>query len=250
VKSSSSRSAATQWKRLDVAPPLHDQIHAQLRQSLMSGEFAPGERIDVRGLAVRLGTSPMPVRDALRRLEAVGAVVILPKRAPTIATLTAQEYDEITTMRKLLESRAVARAAERATPNRVAVLRRIQAEIRDHARAGRIKAAMVKNSEFHTSLYELADEPTVLGTIFSLWLRVGPYLGLVVPTPVPGKSAGDELFRHHQELLDAVAAGRAKPAVQALLDDIDAGYRAYQLVIGRPARVAEPRPARRRLARS
>src|SRR5271156_44576 len=90
---------------------LHEQIFTVLKRNLMVGRFAPGQKLPLRGLARTLGTSLMPVRDALQRLESVGCVVSTANRTMMVPVFTNKELLDICTLRTLLEGATAERAA-------------------------------------------------------------------------------------------------------------------------------------------
>ena len=78
---------------------MHERVYSQIRDAFTSGLVVPGQRIVIRKFAHSLGTSMMPVRDALRRLEAENALVALTGRNLTVPTLTSRDYEELCRIR-------------------------------------------------------------------------------------------------------------------------------------------------------
>ena len=89
-----------------------DRVFTAIRDAIMAGEIAPGSRLRLRDLAAQLGTSPMPVREAIGRLEQNGLVVRVPHRGAVVVELTAEELLHVYDTRLLLECEA-ARAGSR-----------------------------------------------------------------------------------------------------------------------------------------
>jgi DNA-binding GntR family transcriptional regulator len=97
-------------------PPMHEVVYERIRDALTSGDMLPGQRLVIRDLAQMLGTSVMPVREALRRLEAENAVELSGGgRTLAVPTLTADQYEELSLIRTELEGRAAYEAAQRVT---------------------------------------------------------------------------------------------------------------------------------------
>src|SRR5688572_6772507 len=94
---------------------MQERVYQELRHALYQGRFMPGEVLTIRSLAVALGTSPMPVREAIQRLVSEKALVQMPNRTTRVAELTAGEFDEWTRIRMEIEGYAAQRAALRAT---------------------------------------------------------------------------------------------------------------------------------------
>src|SRR3974390_1071109 len=91
---------------------LNDRVYRELKNSIMAGAFKPGSELTLRSVAEALGTSFMPVRDAMRRLVAERALEMRPSRTIAIPVLSADEFLELRRIRLLLEGEAVALAAE------------------------------------------------------------------------------------------------------------------------------------------
>src|SRR5262245_60852792 len=91
---------------------LNEEVYEQLKHALMTGRIAPGSTMTIRSLAKSFGISPMPVREALRRLVAEHVLVLLPNRSVSLPIITRERFREITRIRTSLEGLA----AEEATP--------------------------------------------------------------------------------------------------------------------------------------
>jgi DNA-binding GntR family transcriptional regulator len=164
--------------QIDVST-LQERVYQELRNVLYQGRFVPGEPLTIRSLATALGTSPMPVREALQRLVAEKALVQMPNRNFRVAPLTAEIFDELTRIRIEIEGYAAQRAAARATPALADRLRRINEDFRRVVAADEPNAMLEVNQAFHFALYDAAEAPQLLEIIKSLWLRSGPFLALV-----------------------------------------------------------------------
>jgi uncharacterized repeat protein (TIGR04138 family) len=95
------------------ALPQQDSTYQQLREWISVGRFLPGQRLKIHDLAAQLGTGVMPVRSALQRLSAEGALVNVPHSGVTVPKLSAAEFDDVLQMRLLLEGEAAERGAHR-----------------------------------------------------------------------------------------------------------------------------------------
>ena len=191
---------------------LHDRAYLELKKAIMSGAIRPGATITIRAMATALGTSPMPVREALRRLVAERALEMLPTRSVTLPLMTAERFDEISRLRIALEGLAAEAGAQHLTPE---ALRRLQ---QAHGEMNRMKNAgeyLAKNQEFHFTLYQAAGMPVALQMIESLWLQAGPLLNLA-----SGEYGFEGAQDHHRELLDQLAKHNAKGARSAIEADI------------------------------
>ncbi|MEI9850562.1 MAG: GntR family transcriptional regulator [Sphingomonas sp.] len=171
---------ATQAARARFAPvqrnTLKDQSYAQLRQALITGRFEPGENVTVKLLAEQLGSGIMPVREAVQRLVAEGALVNLPSGRVCVPALTRAEFDEIIEIRLLLEPYCCRKAAAHMDDRVMAELRTLQARLQRAAEGEGAEAALWANYQFHFGIYRQAGAGQMLQLIEAVWLRFGPMM--------------------------------------------------------------------------
>jgi len=191
---------------------LHDRAYLELKKAIMSGAIRPGATITIRAMATALGTSPMPVREALRRLVAERALEMLPTRSVTLPLMTAERFDEISRLRIALEGLATEAGAQHLSRE---ALRRLQQAHTEMNRMKNVGEYLAKNQEFHFTLYQAAGMPVALQMIESLWLQAGPLLNLAI-----GEYGFEGAQDHHRELLDQLAKHNAKGARSAIEADI------------------------------
>lgn len=196
---------------------LNEEVYQQLKHALMSGRIAPGSTMTIRSLAKSFGISPMPVREALRRLVAEHVLVLLPNRSVSLPIITRERFREITRIRTSLEGLA----AEEATPLVSAeVLRRMAALNDEMERPGQTKHPeyLIKNREFHFCLYQSSRLPTLVKIIEALWLQIGPLLTI---QQQEFASEGITVQTQHRRLLKALKKGDATEARDAVVNDIE-----------------------------
>ena len=192
------------------------RVYRALARGLMSGMFKPGEAITLRTLASRVGTSAMPVREAVSRLIAERALILLPNRSVIVPRMSRARFLELKEMRQVLEGRVTEAACERATP---ALLRKLS-DINDAMKAcladDDIHGALDHNMRFHFTLYRAAGKSVVLPLIEMLWLQAGPFLALSLSIPGMRWTA-----RHHHAVLLALRGSLALEARRAIEADIE-----------------------------
>lgn len=196
------------------------QVYQKLREALFTGLFSPGQSLTIRNLAATLGTSPMPVREALQKLVAEKALVQLPNRTFRVTPFTQEMFRELVSIRVAIESLAVKNAAERMTPAKLRALRQINSRMAKAIDQNNPKDIMTANREFHFSLYEIAAMPQLMEIINGLWLRAGPFLMHAhrqLADPLPYFTAGN---RFHERMLIACEEGQYRAAARALANDI------------------------------
>lgn len=157
------------------------KVYQQLREAIMSGRFAPGQPLSLRGVAEAVGSSTMPVRGALTRLRAEGALVDGPGRAMMVPPMTFELIDELRDVRIALEGCVAERAASRMNDAHLAAVQAIFDSMDAHVEAGDAAAYLRSNFAFHTSIYRHGASDITLATIQNMWMRIGPFLNMVAP---------------------------------------------------------------------
>ena len=202
----------------DRSSNLEDAAYERLRQALIDGHFSPGQTFTIRALAQVFGTSPMPVRDALKRLVAERALDLLPNRSVQVPLMSRARFQEILQIRLSLEPMITARAAARITPALIAAMAQdheLMCAAVDSADATHYLAS---NRRFHFRLYEAAGTVVMLSLIEGLWMQIGPYLNQVFRARERGST---QIARHHHTaVLQALRRHDAPAAAKAIWDDL------------------------------
>jgi DNA-binding GntR family transcriptional regulator len=210
---------------LRAAPPsaldragdtLRLRVYGALARGLMGGMFTPGEAVSLRTLAARLGTSAMPVREAVSRLIAARALLMLPNRSVIIPRMTRERFLELTRIRQKLEGMLAEMACIKATASDIADLVRINDDLKRCLATDDLRGAMSGNMTFHFALYEFAGSEVTLPLVETLWLQAGPFVALSAKLPNMRWN-----LRHHGRLITALRAGDHKAARRAIEDDIE-----------------------------
>ncbi|QKE65219.1 GntR family transcriptional regulator [Aquipseudomonas campi] len=199
-----------------MADNLQEQLYQRIREGLLAGRFQPGQRLKIRDLAAEWGTSPMPVRAALQRLVAEGALEGEPQRSVRVPPMTRERYQNIFQVRLGLEGLAVELAAPRLTPADLTLLRDCVARMDQAIELRQVQAYLDANSQFHLHLYSACGNPVLLRSIESLWLQVGPFFNRLFT----GADLSLRLNDFHEEAFAAIEAGDAKAARQFMEQDL------------------------------
>lgn len=181
----------------------------------MSGRYAPGTKITIRGLAEALGISPTPVREAVGRLAAEGAIEAQPNAWMRVPLLPAATLEELREIRVSLEGMATARAVSAMTAEERTGLHAAEARIVHLRPTGRPAEMIPAIRAFHFTLYRAARAPVLLQLIEGLWLRTGPAVNLLFPD-----YTSRERGRLRARVLRAVDRGDADAARAAMEQDI------------------------------
>lgn len=166
---------------LGASPVLRDKVYLDLRHAMMAGKFVPGQKITIRQLAASLGTSLTPIREALLRLTAEGALEDRPNRSLRIPIMTQAKILELRDIRMAIEGLAAERAADRMEAGQIARLRSISLEIGAARDRGDWATDIAKVGEWQFTVYHAANMPALMGMIEGVWLRTGPYMNLLFP---------------------------------------------------------------------
>jgi DNA-binding GntR family transcriptional regulator len=223
---------------------LHQSVYEELRRALMNGTLHSGQVLAIVELAATLGTSTMPVRDALSRLVAEKALEALPNRSVRVPPITVERLDDLLRARLLVEGMAV----ELATRNiQKGQFERLHANLASHdeairqRRAGNVDAETRHNHDFHFQIYQAAGSEVLLSIIESLWLQSGPVLWMA--TKAFAETDEQSGTRHHHELVAAIGAQDVAAARRALADDIGRAFSLLraQVEVAPPPVTARPR---------
>lgn len=210
-----------------VAPIIEEEpatlgrrVYADLSGLLMRGELSPGDKLSLRSIALRLGVSMQPVRQAVDRLVADQALEVMPNRAVRVPVMTTARLAELTRIRIAIEGFAVDEAAHAWTAADMADIQRHDAVFRRECRkrAPDLARAVVANRDLHFSIYRAAALPSLMPIIDGLWLRVGPVLNLDMRASPERIKLG--AGRCHADMMAALARRDGKAARAALTADI------------------------------
>jgi DNA-binding GntR family transcriptional regulator len=225
LKKAFQRSRLLGGREIDVSANLEDETYEQLRQALIDGHFSPGQTFTIRALAEVFGTSPMPVRDALKRLVAEQALDQLPNRSVRVPLMSRARFQEVLQIRLSLEPMIAARAAAHVTPELVAAMAEDHQQMCQAVLQGEVAHYLAANRRFHFRLYEAAATVVMLPLIEALWMQVGPYLNEVFGAPQ--RSADPQppdstrhAAHHHTAVLQALRRHDAPATAQAIWQDL------------------------------
>jgi DNA-binding GntR family transcriptional regulator len=197
------------------------RVADQLRDLIRDGAYAPGARLVERAIARELGTSHIPVREALARLAEEGLVVRLPRRGARVAELSPRLLEEISSVRVVLEQFVCRRVLERWTTSAHAELGGLARKMTAAAERGSTKTVGELDVRFHETLWQLADHELLLEVAGGLRGRIERFLRAANAALAP-----EELRQHaasHVELVDLLASGDEAAVAAAMRRHIEVG---------------------------
>jgi len=207
---------------------VHDQVYDAIRQALIIGRIAPGVGVSLRSLAADLGVSPMPVRDAVRRLVAERALAINPaNKRLSVPSLSAERLSQLAQARLWIEPELAARTAPSADTALIRTLQGIDARLDAALAAGDVDGYMIANHAFHFTIYERAGAEVLLSMAGGLWLQIGPFMRVVFGRVGTGSLPADR----HAEAMAALKARDPDAARAAIAADLSEGMDKMRLAV-------------------
>lgn len=192
--------------------PLRDQVRDELRKQIIHGQLKPGQRLVEQALADEFGVSRIPVREALRMLEAEGIVSVAPRVGAMVSALTRSDLEYLYEVRTALEVQVFRLAAERATPQDIQRLQQLMEQARLAANTGDHADNIKINIEFHEMVTEIVGNPFLSSMLEPLNSRLGLLFGQ--------SHEHERQLTEHTGLVEAIADRDGERAAAAALAHI------------------------------
>jgi DNA-binding GntR family transcriptional regulator len=203
--------------KLVRTPVLVRELAAEtLRQAILTGTFAPGERLVEATLAKRMGVSRPSVREALTQLAAEKLVTMVPNRGPAVATIGWEEAQCIYEVRALLEAEAAAQFAERATKDDLSRMRRALKDFQKAMPKQDVGLLLASTTEFYAVLLGQCGNPVIRDILGGLNARISVLRARSMSRPGRSKHSLSEMTH----ILDAIEQKDAALAREASLRHI------------------------------
>lgn len=197
-----------------------DHAYRTLKDQIARGVLLPGQRIVVNRFAQQIGTSAIPVREALLRLDAEGLVDITPHVGAVVTHITGKMIEMTLETLAVMEGYATRAAADHAA-DVVPTLERLHEAMTRAAKREDWASFSRKNREFHFAIYEAVDNTVLTKTIEDLWSQLDSYLNAAAFYLMPDRALGS--VEEHGRIIAALRA--AEPD----LDEIEALAREHKL---------------------
>lgn len=212
----------TALPKIDRAPQtLRDMVQARMREAIVSGYFAPGERLVERPLCEQLGVSRTVIRETIRYLEAEGLVDIIPNKGPIVATLSWEQAAQIYAIREQLEGSAAAACAATSIPAFKAkltqALQQVATTMNDTEWAGVLEAT----TSFYALIFQKAGHEIAWDIVQRLNGRISRLRALTIAARDHDQSG----MAHMKAIHDAILDGDPQRARKAVEDHIDEAAR-------------------------
>jgi DNA-binding GntR family transcriptional regulator len=198
---------------------IQERIYRQVADLILDGEVAPGQQVTIQRLTESFQVSATPVREALKRLAANGALTFVNGRAMGIPRIDQDRLDDLRAVRLEVESLAVTWAAERRTDAHLAAIRQEKHHLERAVADNDVSAYLRSNRAFHFAIYRASGSPTLVNIIENLWLQIGPYFNLLRESDNYASSN-----ERHRAMWESIRARDAVAAREALAGDINGAY--------------------------
>lgn len=180
---------------LSAPPSLQEMAYAALREAILNHELKAGERLVEAELAEKLEVSRSPIREALRRLQQDGLVKVRPREGVYVASITADEVDDVFRIRAALEATAACLAAERATDEQLTEMDDMVANMEHAVGTGDMDQAIAYSDGFHRAITLAATSPRLAHMFDQIYTQVFHFRNITLRTPGRGIHAAVDHVR-------------------------------------------------------
>lgn len=153
---------------MDEYLPLRDVVFNTLRRAILKGELKPGERLMEITLADKLGVSRTPIREAIRKLELEGLVVMAPRKGAKVASITERDLNDVLEVRKGMEVLAISLACKRITGKELEKLETIEQSFQKLIESGNLTELAEMDVKFHDTIYQATNNQRLVQLLNNL----------------------------------------------------------------------------------
>lgn len=197
--------------------PLRDVVFNTLRQAILRGDLKPGERLMEISLANKLGVSRTPVREAIRKLELEGLVLMIPRRGAEVAQITEKSLRDVLEVRRALEELAVQLACERMTEQALDELNQAAKAFEKILGDKDITAVAEADVAFHDVIYMATGNQRLISLLNNLREQMYRYRVEYLKR----RECHAQLLAEHKEIIDAITNKEVKQAMEVTCRHID-----------------------------
>lgn len=197
--------------------PLRDVVFNTLRQAILKGELAPGERLMEIQLADRLGVSRTPIREAIRKLELEGLVLMIPRKGAEVAKISEKSLRDVLEVRRSLEELAIELACQRMTEEEIARLEETQEAFREAVNHGDAMGIAESDEHYHDIIYYGTGNARLVQILNNLREQMYRYR----LEYIKDADKRQVLLVEHDNILKAIKGRRVAEAKEAMREHID-----------------------------
>lgn len=197
--------------------PLRDVVFNTLRQAILRGELKPGERLMEIQLANKLGVSRTPIREAIRKLELEGLVLMIPRKGAEVAEITEKSLRDVLEVRRALEELAVQLVCEKITEEEIEELKAAAREFENVLKDGDITKIAEADVRFHDVIYMATDNQKLIQLLNNL--REQMYRFRV--EYLKREEVRPQLLAEHEEIIATIERREKATATKVVCEHID-----------------------------
>lgn len=203
--------------RLDSYKPLRELVFEALREAIINGKLRPGERMMEIQLAEEMGVSRTPIREAIRKLELEGLVLMIPRKGAYVSGLSIREIADVFEIRRALEGLAAELAAERITDEELEELERFLVKIAEDIEDADLDKVVATDTGFHTLLYQASRNQRLSQIINNLREQIQRFRTTSLSYPGRMKDALEE----HRKIVEAISSRDGEAARKIAQEHIE-----------------------------
>ena len=182
-----------------------EHAYSSIREDILAGRLLPGQRLVVESLSRNLKMSPVPVREAIRRLQSDGLLLVERNVGARVAALDETQWEQAMHALALLDGYAFADAAAHMTPTIIAEARDVNDRMRDgFSQSANYADVLGLNRKFHTVIYQACENPFIVDLVTRVWDRIDANRAIVA---LYGATRPHSAVEEHYRLLDLLSAG-------------------------------------------
>lgn len=197
--------------------PLRDVVFNTLRQAILKGELEPGERLMEIALADRLGVSRTPVREAIRKLELEGLVLMIPRKGAEVAKISAKSLRDVLEVRRSLEELAIELACQRMSEDEINQLKEAQEQFKLAVTKGDVMSIAESDEHYHDIIYYGTGNARLVQILNNLREQMYRYRLEYIKDADKRKI----LIIEHENILKAITGHHVAEAKEAMREHID-----------------------------
>lgn len=197
--------------------PLRDVVFKTLRQAILKGELEPGERLMEIQLADRLGVSRTPIREAIRKLELEGLVLMIPRKGAEVAKISEKSLRDVLEIRRALDALAIELCIERMTEDDIKALSEAQEEFRKSVEGNEAMVIAESDERFHDVIYNSTNNPRLVQMLNNLREQMYRYR----LEYIKDAEKRQILVSEHDQILKAIRERNVAEAKAAIRQHVD-----------------------------
>ncbi len=197
--------------------PLRDVVFNTLRQAILKGELKPGERLMEVQLANKLGVSRTPIREAIRKLELEGLVLMIPRNGAEVAEITEKNLKDVLEVRQALEKLAVQLACDQMTKMQIREIREAARAFQDVLESGNVTGIAEADEHFHDMINWATDNQKLIQILGNLREQMYRYR----VEYLKDEAVYPQLLEEHESLIRAIERRQKDRAAEIICRHIE-----------------------------